>query len=323
MTNRREFCLSLLGVTAFAAVARADGPPPRIKNYNAKGTSLLIEGQTLLVEYQFATPLRSLDGSLPVPIEPAAFGGETLTEPQPLYFYPSPDKRTWRTFLTAPLDVVPGTHQVNLQAVFANGQRAEWASPYLCARGVYRNANLTVSENFSQPSPAIKAQTARDFSETVAALATRAERLWTQPFVLPTKGPYRSNYGDKRTYNRTKHKRHAGIDMTASIGTPIRAMNDGIVALSAEQWAPGQVIILNHGGGVFTKYIHLSRRDVQVGDRVTRGSQIALSGNTGGQKPPPHLHLTVLVNGAEVNPLQFLQVAQQFLDAEAARPVKM
>ena len=136
ITSRRHF-LGLLagGALVSGARARADNAPA-IKNYRPGGSSLLIEGQTLLVEYKFAAPLQSLTGRLPVPIEPASAGGATLTEPQPLYFYPSPDKRVWRGFLTAPLDVVPGTYQALLQAVFANGTRGEWASPYLFARGL-------------------------------------------------------------------------------------------------------------------------------------------------------------------------------------------
>jgi murein DD-endopeptidase MepM/ murein hydrolase activator NlpD len=272
---------------------------------------------------KFAEPVRNLAGGFPVPIEPAAFGGETLTEPQPLSFYPTADKRIWRTFLTAPLDVLAGARDVKLDATFANGQRRQWTSPYLLKRGVYRNTNLTVSQDFSSPSPAIQQRTRQDFQDTIAALAQRIEKQWNQPFILPASGGYRDNYGDKRTYNRVKHKRHAGIDMRAAIGTPIRAMNDAIVALSADQWASGQTVILNHGGGVFTKYIHLSRRNVNAGDQVKRGDIIALSGNTGGQKVAPHLHLSVNVNGAEVNPLQFMRVAQQLLDAEAGRPVKL
>jgi murein DD-endopeptidase MepM/ murein hydrolase activator NlpD len=321
-TSRRDF-LGLLAGGAGVARVWAQGDAPAIKNYRPGGASLLIEGQTLLVEYQFAAPIQNLAGRLPLPIEPESLGGQALEEKQELSFYPSPDKRIWRTFLTAPLDVAAGTYQVQLNATFVNGQRANWASPYLVRRGVYRNTNITVNESYTAPSPAIQQRTQQDFRDTIAALAPRDERQWSQPFMLPTNGGYRDNYGDKRTYNRTKHKRHAGIDMSAAIGAPIRAMNDAIVALSADQWAPGQTVILNHGGGVFTKYVHLSRRHVNAGDQVKRGDTIALSGNTGGQKPAPHLHLTVLVNGAEINPLQFMRVAQQLLDAEAGRLVKL
>jgi murein DD-endopeptidase MepM/ murein hydrolase activator NlpD len=249
-------------------------------------------------------------------------GGAALEEPQPLHFYPSTDKKVWRTFLTAPLDVIEDVYQVVMDAVAADGTNARLSSDYAARHGVYRNANLTVSKVFSEPPPEVKARQQQDFQETLAALAQRTERQWTQPFILPTRGGYRDNFGDKRTYHRTKRSRHAGIDMTAATGTAISAMNDGVIALSADHFAPGQNIILNHGGGVFSKYIHLSRRDVKTGDQVKRGDVIALSGNSGSQKVGPHLHLDIFANGAAVNPLQFMRVAQQMLDAEAGRPVK-
>jgi murein DD-endopeptidase MepM/ murein hydrolase activator NlpD len=97
----------------------------------------------------------------------------------------------------------------------------------------------------------------------------------------------------------------------------VRAINDAIVALSEEQWTPGQVICLDHGGGIFSRYIHLSERRVRAGDIVTRGQIIALSGNTGGQKPPPHLHMDMVVNGTHVDPKDFINTAAQLEKAEA------
>ena len=323
MISRRNFVTTILGATGLAACvpsldnflhAQANDTP-RAKHYRRDGAAIVIEGQTLLAAFTFAEPLRTLDGSLPVLIEPASIGGDAITEPQPLYFYRAGDDgRIWLTFLTAPLDVVPGRYVLELNAISGRNIARQWQLPYVFQQGVYRNSFLTLSKEFSAPPPDIVARQQADFQATVAALTQpKIERQWNTPFILPTKGGYRSNYGDRRTVNRVKHYRHAGIDMTAGIGTPIRAMNDGVIALSADHWAPGQNIILNHGGGVFTKYIHLSRRDAQVGDAVKRGDVLALSGNTGGQKPGPHLHMDVFANGAAVNPLQFMQVAEQFL----------
>jgi murein DD-endopeptidase MepM/ murein hydrolase activator NlpD len=113
--------------------------------------------------------------------------------------------------------------------------------------------------------------------------------------------------------NSTKRYSHGGLDYRAPKGTPVRAINDAIVALSEEQWTPGQAICLDHGGGIFSKYIHLSERRVREGDAVTRGQIIALSGNTGGQKPPPHLHMDMVVNGTHVDPKDFINTAAQLL----------
>jgi murein DD-endopeptidase MepM/ murein hydrolase activator NlpD len=98
----------------------------------------------------------------------------------------------------------------------------------------------------------------------------------------------------------------------------VRAINDGRVAFSGEQWTPGQVVILDHGGGIFSRYLHLSKRHVAVGDHVGRGDVIGLSGRSGGQQPAPHLHLDTFVNGTPVNPRSLQQTASRLLDLERA-----
>jgi murein DD-endopeptidase MepM/ murein hydrolase activator NlpD len=125
-----------------------------------------------------------------------------------------------------------------------------------------------------------------------------------------------NNFGVKRTVNKTKRYRHRGLDMHAGMGTPIKAINDGRVALSTEQWVAGQSIVIDHGGGVFSKYAHLSSRKVSKGDHVLRNQVIALSGNSGGQKSPPHLHLDIIVNGSHCDPKDFMRTAQKLIDVE-------
>lgn len=324
--SRRNFLTTALG----SAVCLLNLPTPallsgvtatptadeslKVQNYRRDKAFTVDEGQTLLAMFSFAEPLRTLDGSLPMQIEPAALGGDPATEPQPLSFYQLDDtRRRWATFLTAPLDVIPQNYPLQLNGITNRNLAQQWQVVYQARQGVYRNAFLTLSKEFSAPSKEIVALQRANFQETLAALAQRSPRQWSENFILPTKGGYRNNYGDRRTVNRVKRYRHAGIDMRAAIGTPVRAMNDGIIALSANHWAPGQNIILNHGGGIFSKYIHLSRREVNTGDKVKRGDVIALSGNTGGQKVGPHLHLDIFANGAAVNPIQFMSVVQQFL----------
>jgi murein DD-endopeptidase MepM/ murein hydrolase activator NlpD len=117
----------------------------------------------------------------------------------------------------------------------------------------------------------------------------------------------------RRTVNRTKRYRHIGLDFLASTGTPVKAMNDGTVVLSTEQWTPGQTVIVDHGGSIFSKYNHLSERRVREGDAVTRGQVIALSGRSGGQKTPPHLHLDIFINRTPVDPEDFMRTAARLI----------
>ena len=282
-------------------------------NYNETGRALLVEGKTLLVGLAFPAEVESLSGSLPVQIQPVSVGGQTLTEPQELYFYPVGGRKVYRTILSAPLDTVAGTYNFHIAARTMRGRIERWSLPYFIERGAYRSTSLVLDENFSSPPPEIAARMRRDFETDVEIFKRRTPRKWNGPFVRPVPGRDNNNFGVRRTVNQTKRYRHIGLDFSAATGTPVQAMNDGTVVLSTEQWTPGQTVIIDHGGGIFSKYNHLSARRVREGDAVTRGQVIALSGRSGGQRTAPHLHLDIIVNRTAVDPEDFIRTAAQLI----------
>jgi murein DD-endopeptidase MepM/ murein hydrolase activator NlpD len=290
---------------------------PLITNYNDSGDAFLIEGKTLLVSLTYPFRSDELTGSLPVLIEPESTGGEQLKEPQPLSFYPGRDGRVVRTIVSAPLDVIEGNQTLSL----ARSEQPEvtlWKFPYLIRRGNYRSTSLTLDKEFSAPSPEVAARMRQDFDKMLEVLKRRSPRQWTAPFILPVYQGDNDNFGVKRTVNGTKRYRHAGLDFHAEKGTEVHAVNDGIVALSGEQWVAGQTVCIDHGNSVFSKYAHLSRRRVEEGDAVKRGQVIALSGDSGGQKASPHLHLDIIINGTHVDPKDFmLRTAAQLFAIES------
>jgi murein DD-endopeptidase MepM/ murein hydrolase activator NlpD len=295
-----------------ARAQTAEGAPV-ITNYNTSGRPVVVEGMTLLVSLAFASEVDGLSGSLPVQIQPESVGGKVLTEPQELYFYPVGGRRTYRTILSAPLDSIAGGYSLRIRARAVSGRVNEWTFPYTVERGLYRSTSLTLDENFSAPPPEIAERMRRDFETDVEIFKRVTPRKWNQPFVRPVQGPDNNNFGVRRTVNGTKRYRHIGLDFRAAMGTPVQAINDGVVALSTEQWTPGQTIIIDHGGSIFSKYNHLSERRVQTGQTVTRGQVIALSGRSGGQKSPPHLHLDLIINRTPVNPEDFMRTAAQLI----------
>lgn len=284
---------------------------PLVNNHNPGGQAIVSEGKTLLVTFSFPSPIADLNGSLPIEIEPVSTAGVRLIEPQPLYFYPAGDSRTFQTIITAPLDAIGGTRLIYLSAKESNNSMSQWSFPYSIQRGSYRRSSLTLDKNFSAPLPDITARMQRDFETMVKIYRQRTLPVWQESFVLPVMGQDRGNFGDHRTVNKTKHYRHSGLDFHAPYDTPVRAINSGKVVVSGVQWVAGETICLDHGGGVFSKYLHLSRRLVKEGDNVARGQVIARSGNSGGQKPSPHLHLDLIVNGIRVDPKDFMKTAGQ------------
>lgn len=140
---------------------------------------------------------------------------------------------------------------------------------------------------------------------TVYETAT-PERLWRGRFVKPVgiTDPG-EGFGARRIINGRPRAPHAGVDYTADAGTPVVAANAGRVALVAEYFFPGRLVILDHGHGLFTLYFHLGRVDVQEGDRVERGQVIGAVGATG-RASGPHLHFAAHLRLARIDPSALL-----------------
>jgi murein DD-endopeptidase MepM/ murein hydrolase activator NlpD len=134
------------------------------------------------------------------------------------------------------------------------------------------------------------------------------DRLWTDGFKLPLDQPIciKSWFGSRRSYNGGPYNFfHAGIDYGVCASLNIYAAAPGEVVFTGPLIVRGNTTIINHGWGVFTAYFHQSEIDVKVGDKVEAGQQIGLIGKTG-RVNGPHLHFEIWVNGAQVNPQDWL-----------------
>lgn len=98
--------------------------------------------------------------------------------------------------------------------------------------------------------------------------------------------------------------RHTAIDIANKVGTPLYAANAGTVEFAGWSNGYGNNVVINHGGGMKTRYAHASKLFVSVGDKVARGEQIAAMGSTG-NSTGPHIHFEVMVNGVKMNPLSY------------------
>ena len=128
------------------------------------------------------------------------------------------------------------------------------------------------------------------------------------PSVLPVEGGwYSSNYGWRIDPFNSVRTFHEGMDFMAETGTPALAAAGGVVAFSDFHPQYGNMLEIDHGNGLLTRYAHLSKRNVKTGDVVLSGSQIGQVGNTG-RSTGPHLHFEVRQNGAPLNPVRFLRL---------------
>ena len=139
------------------------------------------------------------------------------------------------------------------------------------------------------------------------------------PSAPPVEGPVGSGFGVRTDPFNGRPALHAGLDFPAEPGTPIYAAAGGMV--SANEWhaAYGNLLEIDHGNGLKTRYAHNSSVDVALGTLVRRGQQVAKVGNTG-RSTGPHLHFEVLVDGAPQDPARFLAGNPSALREFAARP---
>ncbi|MGE4311419.1 M23 family metallopeptidase [Desulfovibrio sp.] len=166
---------------------------------------------------------------------------------------------------------------------------------------------LTVDKKYVDP-PAAQMERIKADRELVrkTLAAYLPERLWTLPFDRPVPGDVSSLFGLKRVFNGQPRGLHRGLDLRGTEGTPIVACADGRVALTGDLYFSGNVVYINHGEGVFTAYLHMSKILVAKDQMVRKGEVIGLVGATG-RVTGPHLHLSLLVQGVSVDPQPLLQ----------------
>jgi murein DD-endopeptidase MepM/ murein hydrolase activator NlpD len=166
---------------------------------------------------------------------------------------------------------------------------------------------LTLPTHQVDPDP----QTLQRVQEEAARLtsiydALTPERLWRGRFARPVGGEGEGHgFGARRIINGQPRRPHAGLDYSVGRGTPVVAANRGRVALVGDFFFPGRLVVLDHGLGLYTLYMHLDRTDVAEGALVDRGETLGAVGATG-RATGPHLHFAVQVGRARVDPQSLL-----------------
>ncbi|HEY0375921.1 MAG TPA: peptidoglycan DD-metalloendopeptidase family protein [Pyrinomonadaceae bacterium] len=135
-----------------------------------------------------------------------------------------------------------------------------------------------------------------------AALRERA----AVPSLWPVAGTLESGFGVRRNpFGGSSYESHEGQDIEAMLGTPVDAAASGTVTAAGVQNGYGNVVYIDHGNGLSTRYGHLSRIDVVIGQQIKRGEHLGLVGSTG-RSTGPHLHYEVRINNQPVNPRPYL-----------------
>jgi len=232
-----------------------------------------------------------------------------LVAGEALHFSPVAGTTSLESFAAVPIDA---TDSLGIQVFCHSGELADTLRARLAAtRGEYPVERLTVAPTFGRPpDSALAARMKReaDRATAVAVASHETPRLWTKPFLHPRDARITSGFGRGREFNGTVTSRHMGTDFAGATGEPVHAANRGVVRIVGRFYLGGNVIYIDHGAGLTSAYLHLSRQLVAEGDTVERGEVIGKVGATG-RVTGPHLHFIVRYGRVTVDPLSLFAVA--------------
>ena len=208
------------------------------------------------------------------------------------------------------LDAAPGRHQILVRT--AQGDRT---IDFEVVAKQYPEQRLTIPDTRKvNPLAEDLVRIERESKLQRAAYARRTPvRDGLLPFEQPVQGIYSSPFGLRRFLNDQPRSPHSGLDIAANTGTPVAAPAPATVALTGDFFFSGNVVLLDHGGGLITMYGHLDRIDVADGEDVDRGDIIGTVGATG-RVTGPHLHWTISMQGDRVDPVVLMQVFGGLVD---------
>lgn len=211
------------------------------------------------------------------------------------------DNGRWLALLGIPLDTLPG----ELEIAVANGAATTLRHVNIGIRN-YPEQRLRIKDQRKvEPNPDDLARIEQEKQVTDAIKRSFSANMPETDFMLPAAGPLSSRFGLRRIFNGLPRNPHAGLDVAAGTGTPVKAPADGVVANVGEYFFNGNTVFIDHGQGLITAYMHLSRIDVRAGETVKRGKTLGAIGATG-RATGPHLHWAVFLNNTPVDPEFFL-----------------
>jgi len=224
---------------------------------------------------------------------------------QKLFMAPDKNGKTWFGFFGADLTLKPGSYPMVVKTGSAGFRKQIDVTVLSKSYGVRK---LTLPKEMVDLDAMTLERVKREaviMKEVLEAPPTAPQ--WKGPFVKPLNGEVVGTFGQASIINGMPRAPHSGVDLKAERGTPVAAINTGRVVLTGEHFFNGVFAVVDHGGAIQSLYFHLDKILVQQGDKVTKGQAVGLVGATG-RATGPHLHFGIRINGARINPVQFMQL---------------
>jgi murein DD-endopeptidase MepM/ murein hydrolase activator NlpD len=284
---------SLAANSSGAASAHSTAARWTVRNQPAR----LVNGMPVLFRVTTPKPVRTLSGNW--------LGHE-------IAFSFDASHKSWFALAGASLETKPGAYPIQLHGEIFAGQSAgatiTFEKKIRIERQRYPRVQLKVPGRYTAPSPEDQRQIAQDKGTKEDAFKTLSPgREWKGSFAAPVNAEISDAFGVERVFNGSVQSTHQGLDFRVPSGTPVAAVNSGRVILARPLFFEGNCVVIDHGQGLLTLYLHLSKFSVKEGDDVSKGQPIGLSGGTG-RATGPHLHLAVRWQGVYLNPQVLLKL---------------
>jgi murein DD-endopeptidase MepM/ murein hydrolase activator NlpD len=216
--------------------------------------------------------------------------------------------KTWYGIAGSSLQTRPGSYVLKLEATTTSGKEITFERKITIRAATYPRTVIQVAKQYTEPSPEQLQKVSQDSSlKQEAFRRVNPEREWSGNFHPPVEATISGVFGTQRTFNGKVQSVHQGLDYAVPSGTPVAAVNSGTVLLARPLYFEGNCVVLDHGQGLLTLYMHLSEIKVKEGEKIERGEEIGLSGGSG-RATGPHLHLAVRWQGIYLNPATLLRL---------------
>lgn len=225
------------------------------------------------------------------------------------FFRTKQDPERWYAIAGIDVAAKPGDYELSV-TIDHQGDPKTLHRKIHIAPAPYTEIPLTVPEKFVQPDAHAQKIIAVDQEiKRKAFSSSAAAPLWIGKFESPLQtAPSTDSFGTRRVFNGSLASVHRGLDYRAKPGTPVRAANAGRVILARPLYFEGNCVVIDHGLGLMTIYMHLSKFNVRAGQQVKRGQLIARSGRTG-RATGPHLHFSVRWQREYLDPAKLFLIA--------------
>ena len=286
MITSRKLSIALMLVCVLPSFGQDVGAKPKTWSVRWQ-PQRLVNGSPVIFRVSAPERFRSLSGE---------WLGHSIT------FAVNDTTNKWDALAGIGLTAAPGRHTLLLRGTTGDGKTVVFESLVPTGRRKYRKVAIRVPKQFTEPSFEQLQVISKDKAtkDTVFAEVT-PDAEWRGAFRAPVRAKVSDVFGTARTFNGKVQSVHQGLDYAVPSGTPVAALNRGTVLLARPLFFEGNCVVINHGQGLLTLYLHFSDMKVKEGEVVERGQILGLSGGTG-RATGPHLHIAVRWQGVYLDP---------------------